>query len=233
MSITTPQPQPQPPKQSLLDQPHGGCVPPAPPVQVARRIALDRLREHPMNANAMPAAMLGKLKRHIGSTGRYPPLIVRPAPDEADAYQVLDGHHRRLVLLELGHAQADCVVWDVDDEQALMLLATLNRLEGSDDPKRRAAIFNVLQSRGERGLSQLVRLMPDSPKRLARYAQLNDPPPRPRQPPALADMPTALTFQLTVDQRKRVLDGLNTIDPKPEIALLHLIDSLETQQEER
>jgi hypothetical protein len=45
-----------------------------------RMVALDDLVPHPLNANVMPDAMLGKLRAHIKRTGRYPHLIVRPHP---------------------------------------------------------------------------------------------------------------------------------------------------------
>jgi len=192
-------------------------------------LPLSQLRDHPMNANAMPADLLAKLQRHIETTGRYPPLIVRPMPDEPNAYQIIDGHHRRIVLDRLGRAEAACVIWDVDDEQTLMLLATLNRLEGSDDPKRRAAIVHALSAGGRRAVEQLARFMPDSPERLERYAKLVERPAKPAPPPALADMPTALTFHLTVDDRRRVLAALDAIDPKPEQALLRLIAAHEPE----
>jgi len=192
-------------------------------------LPLSQLRDHPMNANAMSAEMLAKLKRHIEATGRYPPLIVRPMPDEPDAYQIIDGHHRRLVLDQLGRAEAACVVWAVDDRQTLMLLATLNRLEGGDDPKRRAAIIRTLTEGGRRAVDQLARFMPESADRLERYAKLTDRPPEPAPPPALADMPAALTFYLTVDDRRRVVAALDAIDPKPEQALLRLIAAQEPE----
>ena len=36
-------------------------------------------------------------------------------------------------LRRLGRASARCEVWAVDDDEAMLLLATLNRLQGRDD----------------------------------------------------------------------------------------------------
>lgn len=196
-------------------------------------VPLDRLRDHPMNANAMPRAMLATLKRHIAASGRYPPLIVRPMPGEPGAYQLIDGHHRRIVLAELGHAEAACVVWNLDDEQTLTLLATVNRLEGSDDPKRRAAIIGELESMGERAAGELAKWLPESADQVRRLRELNDPPPRPLQPRPLAEMRTALTFHFPVADRTRVIAALEAIDPQLETALLRLIDAQANPQEER
>ena len=196
------------------------------------RIPLVQLRDHPMNANAMPKAMLTKLKRHIAESGRYPPLIVRPMPDEPNAYQLIDGHHRRIILAQLNHPDAACVVWELDDEQTLTLLATINRLEGSDDPKRRAAIIDELEARGHRAAGELAKWLPESADQVRRLRHLNDPPPRPVPPKPLGEMRTALTFHLTVANRARVIAALEAIDPQLETALLHLIDSQANQQEE-
>ena len=83
----------------------------------------------------------GSLRREFGGT---PFLVVRQHPSEPEKYEVLDGHHRVSVLRELGHAEARCDVWDVDDREAKLLLATLNRLEGQDLPLRRAQLLHEL-----------------------------------------------------------------------------------------
>lgn len=125
-----------------------------------RAIPLDDLISHPLNANQMPEQMQEKLKAHIKRTGRYPYLIVRPHPEERGRYQVLDGHHRIAVLRALGHQEAYCDIWDVDDREANLLVATLNRLEGQDVPVRRAQLIHELL--GEMSLTDLAGLLPES-----------------------------------------------------------------------
>lgn len=135
------------------------------PVRVGpRMIALDDLIPHPLNSNVMPEDLRAKLKAHIKRTGRYPFLVVRPHPDEAAKYQVLDGHHRVAVLRELGHTEARCDVWEVDDREAKLLLATLNRLEGSDQPAKRAQLIHELL--GEMSLGDLSGLLPETDKQI-------------------------------------------------------------------
>ena len=118
------------------------------------RVPLDRLRRHPANANVMGEERLEKLAENIRREGEYPPLVVRPDPCEEGCYQILDGHQRADILRRLGHRKAICYVWPCDDQTALILLATLNRLEGQDDPLKRAELL--------RELSELV-----SPEELA------------------------------------------------------------------
>jgi ParB-like chromosome segregation protein Spo0J len=129
-----------------------------------RMIALDDLIPHPLNANIMPDDLREKLRAHIKRTGRYPHIIVRPHPDQPEKYQVLDGHHRLVILRELGHAEARCDVWDVGDHEAKLLLATLNRLEGQDAPMRRAQLIHELL--GEMSLDDLAGLVPETGRQL-------------------------------------------------------------------
>ena len=129
-----------------------------------RQIPVDRLRAHPLNSNVMPEDLREKLKAHIRSSGRYPFVVVRPHASEAETFEILDGHHRVEVLRELGHADIRCDVWNVDDREAKLLLATLNRLQGQDSPVRRAQLLHELL--GELPLSDLAGLLPETDKQI-------------------------------------------------------------------
>jgi ParB-like chromosome segregation protein Spo0J len=129
-----------------------------------RMVPLDDLVPHPLNANVMPEELREKLKAHIRRTGRYPFLVVRPHPEAEGKYQVLDGHHRLAVLRDLGHREARCDVWEVNDREAKLLLATLNRLEGQDVPARRAQLLHELL--GEMSLDDLAGLLPETDKQI-------------------------------------------------------------------
>jgi ParB family chromosome partitioning protein len=123
-------------------------------------VRLEDLVPHPLNANVMSADLREKLRAHIKRSGRYPFLIVRPHPEKSGKFQVLDGHHRVDLLRELGHTEARCDVWDVDDREAKLLLATLNRLEGQDVPIRRAELLHALL--GEMSRGDLAGLVPET-----------------------------------------------------------------------
>ena len=98
-----------------------------------------------------------KLAANIKASGRYPPLILRPLAN--GAYQLLNGHQRTEVLRELGETAARCLVGDVSDEEALVLLATLNRLAGEDLPAKRAALIAELEV--NTSLADLAQLLPE------------------------------------------------------------------------
>jgi len=175
----------------------------------AKMILLDDLRAHPLNSNVMPEDLREKLKAHIRRTGRYPFVVCRPHPDEPGSFQVLDGHHRVDVLRELGHTEARCDVWNVDDREANLLLATLNRLQGQDIPIRRAQLIHELL--GEMNLTDLGGLLPETDKQLEELESL-------LQFPAeeiaalLADeaekqekvLPRVLTFVVTPEQEELI-----------------------------
>lgn len=109
------------------------------------RVPLQCLQAHPANANVMGEEFIDKLARNIAHQGgEYPPLLVRPLPGTEDSYQILDGVHRKDALLRLGHLEALCFLWPCDDETALILLATVNRLQGQDVPAKRAELLAEL-----------------------------------------------------------------------------------------
>ncbi|MEO1236055.1 MAG: ParB N-terminal domain-containing protein [Planctomycetota bacterium] len=191
-------------------------------------IPLDRLHAHPSNSNVMPPAVFGKLCDHLDESGRYPPVVVRPF--KGGDYQILDGHHRVEALRRLGRDEARCVVWDVDDAGALLLLSTLNRLEGRDDPRKRAALLAEL---GEHlDVKAMAAKLPEDAGRLKRLLRLNDVPPPPRPPRAMADMPVAVHFFLLPAQRAALERRLREVGGPREEALLSLVGVTEPGDEQ-
>ena len=137
---------------------------------LSEQIPLLDLLANPLNSNVMPPDYREKLSAHIRRTGRYPHVIVRPHPSEAGKYEILDGHHRVSVLRDLAYHEVRCDVWDVDDREAKVLLATLNRLEGSDLPVRRAQLLHELL--GEWSSEDLAGLLPESEKEIEELHRL-------------------------------------------------------------
>jgi hypothetical protein len=176
-------------------------------------IPLEALEPHPENANRMPPSLREKLRDHIARTKRYEPLVVRPlpprpgdAPDASRRHQILNGHHRAMVLKELGHTHARCDVWEVDDEEARLLLLTLNRLEGRDDPSARARLVGRLAD--GRSAEDLARLLPEPPDAVERLLALAKPPPAPLAPEAIEPPLRPMTFFLTEAQHALVSEAL-------------------------
>lgn len=188
-------------------------------------IPIAQLRVHPANANVMPPSLFTKLAAHLERTDRYPPIIVRPLPSEEGepAYQILDGHHRVKALTQLGRREARCLVWPVDESEALLLLSTLNRLSGRDDPHKRAALLEELAQRRGVEPATLTRDLPEDLQSIKALLALRQTPP-PAPPKALADFPVAVHFFLLPQQRRRLEARLRELNESREAALMSLVD---------
>ena len=141
-----------------------------------RPISLERLIAHPDNPNRMSKATLAKLVRNIEQTGQYEPIIVRLHPQRKGCFQIINGEHRCKALAKLGYKKVNSIVWDVDDGQADILLATLNRLVGTDQIDRKLALLKRLNKKIKAG--ELAKFLPATAKQIERLVNLK----RPRQP---------------------------------------------------
>ena len=139
------------------------------------RIGLSRLVAHPGNPNRMSEGTFRKLLRNIERTGRYEPIVVRPCPQSAGYFEIINGHHRSRVLEKLGYKEANCVVWDVDDAETDILLSTLNRLGGRDDVAKKAEILGRLKERfAGREIAKMLPMTAGQAERLAQLAKKSE-----------------------------------------------------------
>jgi ParB family chromosome partitioning protein len=137
---------------------------------VSQSIAIEKLIPHPSNPNVMSDATFRKLVRNIEGSGLYEPIVVRPHPKRKGCFEIINGHHRVKALEQLGRKEADCVVWDVDDEKTAVLLATLNRLCGSDEPARKIALLKELTKR--MNTIELAKILPQTAKQIEQLTNL-------------------------------------------------------------
>ncbi|MBN1806841.1 MAG: ParB-like nuclease domain-containing protein [Sedimentisphaerales bacterium] len=149
---------------------------------IIQSIPLNRLVAHPDNPNRMSKDKFARLLRNIKRTGRYEPLIVRPCPKKncrscenrgtdggrRKCFQIINGHHRRQALKELGYKTADAVVWDVNDEETDIMLATLNRLTGSDVLDKKLTLLKRLTDSSK--TAELAKLLPQTENQIKRLA---------------------------------------------------------------
>jgi len=185
-------------------------------------IALDRLIAHPDNPNRMSSSSFAKLVRNIEQTGRYEPLIVRPyrassikhlgaerKPLEGSTanrsrFQIINGYHRWQALRQLGYKRADVIAWDVDDGQADLLLATLNRLAGCDELSRKISLLKKLSKK--MNARELSKLIPQTPGQIKRLVNLRIP--KAPAKPSLAGFANPLVFFVTDEQKKVIEEAL-------------------------
>ena len=165
-----------------------------------QQIALGKLVAHPDNPNKMSVSTFAKLVRNIERTGRYEPLIVRPYRRRKGRFQIINGHHRCKALKKLGKRSADAIVWDVDDEQTDILLATLNRLSGSDVLARKIALLKRLTDK--MNARQLGKLLPQTPGQIKRLIDLK----MPKAPAAARGFANPLVFFVS-DRQKGIIEA--------------------------
>jgi len=174
-------------------------------------IALEKLVAHPDNPNRQSGVNFAKLVRNIERTGRYEPLVVRPCPERESFYQIINGHHRWRALAKLGYEAADCVVWEIDDEQTDILLATLNRLGGTDELGKKLKLLKRLNHRLESG--ELSKLLPLKRAQIERLTSLRLPS-RPAKMDAKS-FANPTVFFLDDGQQEVVENALSLAEQKP------------------
>jgi len=176
---------------------------------VLRRLGLSQLEPRPGRANRLLPRVKRALACHIGRTGLYPPLIVRPL--QTGRFEILDGHQRAEILSELGSATARCEVWPIADAEADIAAATLNHLRGRPEAKAQARQISGLIS--DVGSCEAGRLMALSTSGIRqRLSVLKKPAPSPAETPSL-DL-RAVTFHLPRQQLQSLNRALRVMSGK-------------------
>jgi DNA modification methylase len=108
------------------------------------QIAIGRLC--PADYNPRKALMPGdaayeKLKRSLSAFGFVEPLVWNKTTGN-----VVGGHQRLAVLKDLGYAEADCVVVELDAQKEKALNVALNRIQGEWDDGKLAAVLESLDA---------------------------------------------------------------------------------------
>jgi len=96
-----------------------------------------------------------------------------PSIENRARFQIINGYHRWQALRQLGYKRADVIVWDVDDGQADVLLATLNRLSGSDELSKKISLLKKLSKK--MNARELSKLIPQTPGQIKRLVNLRIP----------------------------------------------------------
>jgi hypothetical protein len=111
------------------------------------QIQIERLIADARNPNEMRPEDLRKLATVIRrQNNQYPPLIVRPESlhKNTGRYVLVDGHQRLAALISLGIDPVECVVFQMNELEAAAALATMNRLRGVDDKRKRDRLIAEL-----------------------------------------------------------------------------------------
>ena len=170
-------------------------------------VPLEKLLPHPDNPNRMSRVNFKRLIRNIKQTGRYEPVIVREHPEKERGFQIINGHHRCKALGELDYKCADCVIWEIDDQQTDILLVTLNRLGGSDELGKKLVLLKRLA--GKIQTSQLSKILPHPSKQIDRMINLKM---KPVPANKSGSFVNPAVFFLTSEQQKVLEEALSAAE---------------------
>lgn len=188
-------------------------------------IAIKDLIPHPDHPNRMSKRKFAKLVYNIERTGRYEPLVVRPCPAtnchscqnrnpgtlrkaSHDCYQIINGYHRWKALNQLGYETVDTVVWDIDDNDTDIMLATLNRLVGSDVLDKKLGLMDRLNR--HKPSSELAKILPYTAKQIHRLAHMRSGQ-VPRTKPTKPTFANPVVFFLSDAQQEIVEKALSNV----------------------
>jgi len=175
-----------------------------------RQIQLNKLIAHPDNPNRMAKNNFIRLTRNIKKTGNYEPVVARPHPSRDGMFEIINGHHRRKALEQLGYDKIDAVVWDLDDSQTDLLLATLNRLTGTDDTQKKINLIKRISARTD--ISELAKLIPSTRQQLQKIKNFKVP--TKIQSRTLESMPKPMVFFLDAGRQKTIEKALAVASQK-------------------
>ncbi len=135
-----------------------------------------RSRNYPKNTDSSDISHRNKSHYTRKTTDKREDLHINPRNDRKTTgknpiFEIINGHHRWLALKQLGKSHADVIVWDVDDGQVDVLLATLNRLSGCDVLDKKLALLKRLTERTRP--AELAKLLPQTKKQIEKLIQLN------------------------------------------------------------
>lgn len=180
-----------------------------PPPLKTESVPVDKLAEHPRNYRK---GDLAQIKRSLQTHGQYTPIVAQRSTGH-----VVVGNHRLRAARELGWTHINVVWQDIDDDQALELLAVDNRTSdlATNDPEQLANVLasfdhDTLESVGytDGDLDELRRITGDLEDRKGSFLddEVGD-----RRRNRDSTEPRAylqLTYPVTAEQRQLINDAL-------------------------
>jgi ParB-like chromosome segregation protein Spo0J len=130
---------------------------------------------------------------------------VRKHPARRGYFEIVNGHHRVKALKDLGFTRAECIVWQIDDVETMLLLTTLNRLSGRDILETKSELVRKLSRQFT--TKNLARMLPDSSRSIEKLKDLYKPIAAPKRETKAFLYP--LVFYLTDAQKVIVDDAMD------------------------
>lgn len=99
-----------------------------------QEVPTEKCYPNPWNPNRTTMKVDEAIRESMGALGQWSPITVRPHPDEADAYQVLDGEHRleQAIALEWPTIAVN-VIHGLSEDEARKITIIANETRGRAD----------------------------------------------------------------------------------------------------
>ena len=147
---------------------------------------------HPQNPRPrLTEAEVAELRASIEAHGQRQPCVVRAVGENGSkTFQVVIGHRRAFVGKVLGR-DVPCLVEDLDDDEALALMLSDNRVRTDPDPFMESKAVDALLKKEVHTLQSVADLLGKSPKWVAQRANLRTLSEKSRKVLAMAGWPVA------------------------------------------
>ncbi|MBM4032939.1 MAG: ParB/RepB/Spo0J family partition protein [Planctomycetes bacterium] len=114
-----------------------------------RQLALAQLRPNPLQPRkALDEEALAELVESIRARGVIQPLLVRPVPDEPEAFEVVVGERRYSAAGRAGLQTLPCIIRKLDDREAFLLSVAENVAREDLNPLDEAAAYRRILDDG-------------------------------------------------------------------------------------
>lgn len=127
----------------LLSLNRRGAAQPGRPAEAeVRQVPLAQLRLNPLQPRkSCDEEALAELVESIRARGLIQPLLVRPVPDEPDAFEIVVGERRFTAAGRAGLPAVPCIVRKLDDREAFLLSVAENVAREDLNPLDEAAAY--------------------------------------------------------------------------------------------
>ncbi|MBM4042685.1 MAG: ParB/RepB/Spo0J family partition protein [Planctomycetes bacterium] len=114
-----------------------------------RQLPIAQLRPNPLQPRkALDEEALAELVESIRARGLIQPLIVRPVPDEPDAFEIVVGERRCTAAGRAGLDTVPCIVRKLDDREAFLLSVAENVAREDLNPLDEAVAYRRILDEG-------------------------------------------------------------------------------------
>ena len=170
------------------------------------------IEPNPWNPNKLTGLKYESLVKAIKKDGRLrQPLLVRTGDNEH--YQIVDGEHRWRAAKQCGLKTVDCVVIELDDEQAKTTTIAMNNIKGRFDDLPLAALLAELNNLY--GVEKLKELVAFNERELAYYFRLLETPKDfTGDIVETSEVLVTINFLVTAEQEELITKKLNELNPE-------------------